>query len=101
MHFAFRGPSGASVESGSTVPSFTVAFPDGPPCAIIVNNQQYVLGLGAGPARRCRVPDQPIARPEDPEVLRLLGTFGASPALLSDQDRATLDEQGFLALPGL
>ena len=37
----------------------------------------------------------------DQELLRLLGTFGASPALLSDDDRARLDEQGYLALPGL
>jgi ectoine hydroxylase-related dioxygenase (phytanoyl-CoA dioxygenase family) len=42
-----------------------------------------------------------MTRPEDPELLRLLGTFGASPALLSAAERATLDEQGFLALPGL
>jgi ectoine hydroxylase-related dioxygenase (phytanoyl-CoA dioxygenase family) len=37
----------------------------------------------------------------DPQVLQLLGSFGASPALLSDADRRALDEQGFLALPGL
>src|ERR1700759_3332453 len=37
----------------------------------------------------------------DQEMLRLLGTFGASPALLSEDDRAQLDEQGFLALPRL
>jgi ectoine hydroxylase-related dioxygenase (phytanoyl-CoA dioxygenase family) len=47
------------------------------------------------------VPDQPMTRPGDPDTLRLLATFGASPALLSAADRATLDEQGFLALPGL
>jgi ectoine hydroxylase-related dioxygenase (phytanoyl-CoA dioxygenase family) len=34
-------------------------------------------------------------------MLRVLGTFGASPALLSNDDRVTLDEQGYLALPGL
>src|ERR1700744_1093966 len=34
-------------------------------------------------------------------MVRLLGTFGASPALLSDQDRVQLDEQGYLPLPGL
>src|ERR1700679_3471273 len=57
--------------------------------------------MAAWPAWRCRVSDQPMTRPEDPELLQLLSTFGASPALLSDADRATLDEQGFLALPGL
>ncbi len=34
-------------------------------------------------------------------MLRVLGTFGASPVLLSDDDRAQLDEQGYLPLPGL
>ncbi len=37
----------------------------------------------------------------DPEMLRLLGSFGASPALLSAGERAALDDQGFLAMPGL
>ncbi|HEY4702647.1 MAG TPA: hypothetical protein VIH64_12190, partial [Streptosporangiaceae bacterium] len=37
----------------------------------------------------------------DPEIVQLLGSFGARPALLSDAERQALDEQGFLALPGL
>ncbi|HEY2521444.1 MAG TPA: phytanoyl-CoA dioxygenase family protein [Streptosporangiaceae bacterium] len=37
----------------------------------------------------------------DPEMIQLLGSFGASPTLLSDADRARLDEQGYLPLPGL
>ena len=43
----------------------------------------------------------PGAWPADPEMVRLLGSFGASPALLSGAERAMLDEQGFLSLPGL
>ena len=37
----------------------------------------------------------------DPEVQRILRSFGASPALLSDAERTALDEQGYLAFPGL
>ena len=37
----------------------------------------------------------------DQEMLRVLGTFGASPKLLSQDDRTMLDEQGYLPLPGL
>jgi ectoine hydroxylase-related dioxygenase (phytanoyl-CoA dioxygenase family) len=37
----------------------------------------------------------------DPEMLRVLGSFGASPALLSGAEQAALDEQGYLFLPGL
>ena len=37
----------------------------------------------------------------DPEIVQLLGSFGARPELLSDAERQALDEQGFLALPGL
>lgn len=34
-------------------------------------------------------------------MLRVLGSFGARPDLLSDDDRAQLDELGYLPLPGL
>jgi ectoine hydroxylase-related dioxygenase (phytanoyl-CoA dioxygenase family) len=37
----------------------------------------------------------------DQETLRVLGSFGASPDLLSDDDRIMLDEQGYLTLPNL
>jgi ectoine hydroxylase-related dioxygenase (phytanoyl-CoA dioxygenase family) len=37
----------------------------------------------------------------DPEMLRILGSFGARPALLSGAEQAALDEQGYLFLPGL
>ncbi|HWG12538.1 MAG TPA: phytanoyl-CoA dioxygenase family protein [Streptosporangiaceae bacterium] len=37
----------------------------------------------------------------DPEMLQILGSFGASPALLSEAEQAALDEQGYLFLPGL
>jgi ectoine hydroxylase-related dioxygenase (phytanoyl-CoA dioxygenase family) len=37
----------------------------------------------------------------DPSTVELLGSFGASPDLLSDAERSTLDDQGFLAFPNL